>query len=54
MGLLNKLWQQWHQTQDEATAVPVKADEDFHYAPHFIAGERLIVESQQMLEVVAR
>ena len=52
MGLLNKLWQQWHQTQDEATAVPVKADEDFHYAPHFIAGERLIVESHQVLEVV--
>ena len=52
MGLLNKLWQQWHQTQDEATAMPVMADEDFHYAPHFIASERLIVESNQVLEVV--
>ncbi|UOO87833.1 aldehyde dehydrogenase family protein [Vitreoscilla massiliensis] len=52
MGLLNKLWQQWHQTQDEADAVPIMADEDFHYAPHFIAGVRLIVESNQVLEVV--
>ena len=52
MGLLNKLWQQWHHTQNEAHAVPVMADEDFHYAPHFIAGERLIVESNQVLEVI--
>lgn len=52
MGLLNKLWQQWHQKQDETGTMPIMSDEVFNHAPHFIAGERLIVESNHSLDVI--
>lgn len=52
MGLLNKLWKQWHQNQEGAADIPVITDEEFNYAPHFIAGERRIVESGETIDVI--
>lgn len=52
MGLLNKLWQQWHRKPSESGDSPVVTGDVYNYAPHFIQGERLIIESNQVLEAI--
>lgn len=52
MGLLNKLWQQWHHAKNDEVNEPlVVSGQTFNYAPHFINGERLVIDAKRYVDV---